>query len=691
MAVPIEKLRNISLLGHGGDGKTSLLESCLYLTKATDRLGKVADGNTVSDYDPEEIRRKISISATLAPVEFDGNKINVIDVPGFFDFVGETVEALRVSDAGIIVFSAKGGVTVGAQKAWRNLKAKGLPCAIYVSKIDEEHADFYKAYNDAKSIFGISVAPVVIPIMENGTAVGVVDVVTKKAYKADNHKISEIPLPASMESVLEEYRSALAENVAETNDDLIEKYFGGEEFTEEEFKSGIREGVKNRAICPVFCGSAVTGIGTDALLRGIIDYLPSPAEGNGEIQVVDGEEKTYKIDENGPLCLFVFKTIADQYGRLSIFKVVSGKLTSDTTVVNTVTGTNEKLSHIFLIRGKKNTEVTDIGTGDLGAVSKLVDTHTGDTLCAPGTNVVLKKFEFPRTCYTQAIVAKNKAAEEKIALALSRLHDEDPVFESALNSETHQQTISGMGDIHLDVLSSKLKNKFGVDIDLVAPRVPYREMIRKKVEAEGKHKKQSGGHGQYGHVKIRFEPTEETDLVFAEEVFGGSVPKNYFPAVEKGLRECIQKGVLAGYPVVNLKAVLYDGSYHEVDSNELSFKLAARLAYKSGLPNANPVILEPYGLLKVTVPADYMGDINGDLSKRRGRVIGMNPAEDNMQVIEAEVPLSEMHSYAIDLRSMTRGWGSFTLDFIRYEETPPMVQQAIIEEAKARIEEEEEE
>ena len=494
-----------------------------------------------------------------------------------------------------------------------------------------------------------------------------------------------------MESILSDYRSALAENIAETSDELMEKYFSGEEFSEEEFLSGLREGVKNRSICPVFCGSAFTGLGTQELLSGIIDYLPSPAEGRDEIQIVNGEEKAYKIDENAPLVLFVFKTIADQYGRLSIFKVISGKLTSDTAVVNTTNVTNEKLGHIYIVRGKKNTEVSELGTGDIGAVAKLVDTHTGDTLCAPGTNVVLKKLEFPRTCYSQAIIAKNKAAEEKITTALARLHDEDPVFEYSLNVETHQQTISGMGDIHLDMLCSKLKNKFGVDVELTAPRVPYREKIRKKVEAEGKHKKQTGGHGQYGHVKIRFEPCEEAeDLIFGEEVFGGSVPKNYFPAVEKGLRESIQKGVLAGYPVVNLKAILYDGSYHEVDSNELSFKLAARLAYKNGLPNANPVILEPYGLLKVTIPADYMGDISGDLSKRRGRVIGMNPAEDGMQVIEAEVPMSEMSSYAIDLRSMTRGWGSFTLDFIRYEEVPPMIQQSIIEQAKALMEEEDE-
>jgi len=399
----------------------------------------------------------------------------------------------------------------------------------------------------------------------------------------------------------------------------------------------------------------------------------------------------YKLNPDGPACAFVFKTVADQYGRFSYFKVLSGNVTSDMILSNTASGATEKLARIFTVRGKKTIEVPEICTGDIGAVAKLNDTRTGDTLCAAGSNTVIKGFSFPRTCYTQALIAKNKAAEEKIATALARLHDEDPVFENGLNAETHQQTISGMGDIHIDVLCSKLKSKFGVEVDLVSPRVAYREKIRKKVQAEGRHKKQSGGHGQYGHVKIEFEPCEELDLVFEERIFGGSVPKNYFPAVEKGLRESMQRGVLAGYPVVNLKATLYDGSYHDVDSNELSFKMAARLAYKAGLPQANPVIMEPYGTLKVLIPDEYMGDVIGDLNKRRGRVMGMTPLENKMQCVEAEVPMSEMHSYAIDLRSMTRGWGSFELDFVRYEDAPPAVQASIIEEAKALMEEEEEE
>ncbi len=692
MAYSIDKLRNVCLLGHNGDGKTSLTESILFATKTIDRLGKVPEGNTVSDFDPEEIKRGISTSTALAPVEYNGHKINLLDAPGFFDFYGEVVEALRVADIGLIVVGSKGPISVGAQKMWRVLQDQEIPAAFYVSRLDEENADFYKTYDQMKELFGVAVCPLVIPIVEGGKPTGVVNIVTKKAYKTDAHKTTEIPLPASMNDLVEEYRAQLSENVAETDDALMEKFFGGEEFTVEEMISGIKAGIVSRTIAPVFCGSAFTGLGTEALIQGIIDYFPSPAAGRGDVAVsAEGEETPYPIDPNGPAVAFVFKTVADQYGRFSFFRVASGTVTSDSSLVNANTGTTEKIGRLYMVRGKKNIEVDEVPAGDIGAVAKLTDTRTNDTLCAPGKVVTLKKMAFPRTCYTQAILPKNKAAEEKLATALARLHDEDPVFENQLNVETHQQVISGLGDIHLDVLCSRLKNKFGVEVELTAPRVPYREKIRKKVQAEGKHKKQTGGHGQYGHVKIEFEPTESEELVFEERIFGGSVPKNFHPAVEKGLRESMEKGVLAGYPVVNLKAVLFDGSYHEVDSNELSFKLAARLAFKNGLPQANPVILEPYGSLKVTIPDEYMGDVIGDLNKRRGRIMGMNPAGHGMQVVEAEVPMAEMHSYAIDLRSMTRGWGAFELDFVRYEETPPNIMQAIIEEAKARMTEEEEE
>ncbi len=682
-AYTADKIRNICLLGHGGEGKTSLVESMLYMTKGTDRLGKVSEGNTVSDYDPEEIKRQFSISMTVEPVEFDGHKINVLDCPGFFDFEGEVLEALRVADAGIVTFSAKGGLSVGSQKAWRKLGEAKKPRLIYISKLDEENADFYKAVEAAREKLGISVCPVVIPVMEGDKAGAIVDVVTKKAYIMEGAKRTEIPVPASIVDRMETYYGMLTESVAETSEELMEKFFEGEEFTLEEMREGLHQGVLAGDLAPVFCGSAFTGIGTLALLRGILDYVPNPMKALADATVdAEGNESEYRLDPAGKPALFVFNTMADQYGRFSYFKVMRGDITPDLTMKNSRSEIDEKLGHIYTIKGKKTTEVDRICCGDIGVVAKLVDTKTNDTLYT-GAPVAFKKIVFPRTCYSLAITAKSKGAEDKIANGIARLRDEDPVLKSAINPETHQQVISGMGDIHLDVVCSKLKNKFGVEVATEPARIAYREKIRKKVQAEGKHKKQSGGHGQYGHVKMEFEPCEEENFIFEERVFGGSVPKNFFPAVEKGIVESMQRGVLAGYPLVGLKATLFDGSYHDVDSNELSFKVAARLAYKAGIPQANPVIMEPYAELKVTVPEKYMGDIIGDLNKRRGRVMGMDPVGDGMQVITAEVPMAEMQSYAIELRSMTRGWGAFVMDFIRYEETPPVVQQKVIEDAKA--------
>lgn len=685
-AYSIDKIRNICLLGHVGDGKTALTESMLYLTRATDRLGKASDGNTVCDFDPEEVKRQFSISTAIAPVEYGGCKINVLDCPGFFDFVGEVYEGMRVADAGCIVVSGKGGINVGSEKSWRMLSKAGLPRFFYIGKMDEEHADYHKVAAALREKFGISVCPVVFPVM-NGTKVDcVVDIVTRKAYKTDGLKTTEVPVPASAEDYINEYRAIISENAAEASEELMEKFFEGEEFTEEEMLMGISAGVKSGSICPVFGGCAFTGAGTQSFLDGILAYAPNPAEGQNDI-TVDGD--AFKLDPNGSPALYVFKNVADQYGRLSYFRVVSGKVSGDLTLVNSRSGVKEKLGHVYMIRGKKSIEVDSICTGDIGAVSKLTDTLTCDTLSAAG-DLALAAIEFPRTCYSRAIVAKG-GNEDKISTGLARLRDEDPCLGTENNAETHEQIISGMGDMHLEVVCSKLKAKFGVEVATAAPRIAYREKIRKKVEAQGRHKKQSGGSGQFGDVWVRFEPGESLDLEFAEEVFGGSVPRQYFPSVEKGLRDSIKKGVLAGYPVVNLKATLYDGSYHPVDSKDIAFQMAARIAYKKAMPEANPVILEPYGTLKVYVPDEYMGDIIGDLNKRRGRVMGMNPTEDGLQVIEAEVPFSEMDSYAIDLRSMTRGWGSFELDFIRYEETPPAVQTAIIEEAKSRMEEDDDE
>ncbi|MCL1820771.1 MAG: elongation factor G [Oscillospiraceae bacterium] len=669
----MKNIRNVCLLGHGGDGKTSLAESMLFLTNGTDRLGKVADGNTVCDFDPEEIRRKITISASVAPVEYGDTKINLLDTPGYFDFAGEVAQCLRVADMALVLVTAKSGVAVGTEKSWKYCNTRKIPRSFYISKLDEENADFFKTYASLRETFGNSVCPLTVPVIENGKTVGIIDIATKKAFKFDGSKSSSMDIPASMTSQIDDMYNELAEHVAETDETLMERFFDGEQFTQEEIIQGVSKGIADCTLAPVLCGSAVTGLGTNELMYALAKYAPAPSN----------------CDPNGPVKLLVFKTQSDQYGKFSFFKVFSGKATSDMTLVNARTGGNEKLGRIFMVRGKKNTEVSEIACGDIGAVSKLNDTKTGDSLCAAGNVEALEGITYAAPCYGLAFYPKTKGGEEKIATGLTRLAEEDLTFTVVQNAETKQMVVTGAGDIHLDVLCSKLKNKFGVEVETQTPRVPYREKIRKKVFVEGKHKKQSGGHGQYGHVKIEFEPGDTEDLIFEEKIFGGSVPKNFHPAVEKGLRDRLPRGVLAGFPVVFLKATLVDGSYHDVDSSEMAFKLAAGIAYKNGLPQASPVLLEPIGTLNVFIPDSYMGDIIGDLNKRRGRVMGMNPGEDGYQIVEAEVPMSEMGSYAIDLRSMTQGRGSFTLEFQRYDETPANIQAKVIEETKSLLEEEE--
>lgn len=677
MSYAIKDIRNICLLGHGGSGKTSLAESLLYLTGKTDRLGKVTDGSTVSDYDAEEIRRKISIAATTMFCEYRGTKINIIDTPGYFDFAGEVNQALRVADAGILLCSAKDGLNVGAEKAWKALTAAKKPRAIFISKTDEENANYDRAFASLRDKFGVSVCPLVAPIVENEKITGLIDVSTKKGYTFDaKGKRTEVPVPASMQDTLDSLYEAFGEAIAETSEELMDKFFDGVAFTAEEIHTALGEGLRDGSICPVFCGSSFNAMGITLLLDAIVDFFPYPQEGGN------------RVDENGPAAAIIYKTISDQYGKFSLFKVVSGKVTNEAALLNPRTGTTEKMGHIYVMQGKKSIEVNEISCGDIGAVSKLSDSKTGDTLCAPAFNKALPGVEYDAPCYAMAIAPKVKGQEDKIALGLVRLAEEDLTFGYLNNAETRQLVISGAGDIHLDVLCSKLKNKFGVEVELSPARVPYREKIRGKVKVQGRHKKQSGGHGQFGDVWIEFEPQTETeDLVFAENIFGGSVPKNFFPAVEKGLRDSIGRGVLAGYPVVFLKATLVDGSYHPVDSSEMAFKTASSLAYKAGLPQASPVILEPIGYLKVTIPDTYMGDIMSDLSKRRGSPMGMS-ANEGLQVVEAEVPMAEMGSYAIDLRSMTQGRGSFSFEFVRYEEAPMNIQQKIIDDAKARAEEE---
>jgi len=681
MAYTTEQIRNIAILGHGSSGKTSLAESMLFLTGSTDRLGKVADGNTVGDSDTEEIKRQITIYLATTFAEHKKCKINILDTPGFFDFAGEVVEALRVADAGIVTCTAKDGISVGFEKGWAALASNKLPRAAYVSKIDEENGDFDTVLAALREKYGTSVCPLIVPVKSaSGKIEGVYDLVYRKAYTIEGGKQKEIPVPDSMNDELEGLYEAFNESIAETCEELMEKY--GEEYTTEEIIKGVKIGLKDLTLFPVFCGCATTGLGTLPLLDAIADFFPAPADRADTAE--DGSK--LDVDPNGSTCAIVYKTLSDQYGKFSMFKVLSGKVAADMQLTNTRAGSVEKMGHIFKMQGKKSIEVQEIVCGDIGAVSKLSDTKTGDTLCDAKKQITAKRPEFTSPCYSMAIAPKTKGQEDKIASGLARLGEEDVTFTFVNNPETRQLVLSGAGDIQLDVLCSKLKDKFGVEVVLAPARVPYREKIRKKYQVESTHKKQSGGAGQYGKVVIDFEPGETEDMIFEEKVFGGSVPKNFFPAVEKGLRDSIQKGPLAQYPLVYLKATLLDGKYHPVDSSEQAFKMAAQLAYREGIPNASPVILEPIGYLTVTIPDTYMGDIMSDLSKRWGSPMGMNANSEGLQVVEAEVPMGEMSSYAIDLRSMTQGRGSFTIRFERYEEAPAPVQAKIIEEAKALAE-----
>ena len=695
MSYTAQDIRNICLIGHGGDGKTALAERMLFFTKGTDRLGKSADGTTISDFDPEEIKRKYSISTSIIPVEYGKSKINLLDNPGYFDFAGEVMQSVRVVDAGVIVVSAKNGVGVGTEKSWKYLFERKLPKFVYVSKLDEEHADFYKTFEQLREKFGKTLAPITIPIMEGDKSVGIVDIIHKEAYLSGGGKTQKVDVPADLTDRVDEYYEFLCEAVAETSEENMEKFFEGEEFTLDEIIAGINQGVKDLSLVPVFCGSAMTGMGTESLIRGLVDFAPNPTEGYAQHAVNEkGEDVTINCAPTETPVIFVFKTVSDQYGKQSYFKVISGNITADLALENARTGDTEKLGHIYTVKGKKATEVKELCCGDIGMVSKLTSVKTGDTLCQPGRPLTLDPIEYHEPCHSRAIYAKVKGQEEKIASGLARLAEEDQSFTLVNNPETKEMVLTGAGDIHLDVLCSKLKSKFGVDCELREPKVAYRETIRNTVQFRGRHKKQSGGHGQFGDVVIEFAPGETEELTFEEKVVGGAVPKNFFPAVEKGLRESCEKGVLAGYPMVFLKATLLDGSYHPVDSSEMAFKTAASLAYKelgikdkNGKLPARPVILEPIGSLKVTIPDAMMGDIMGDLNKRRGRVLGMTPNADGDQVVEAEVPMAEMMSYAIDLRSMSQGRGSFTFQFVRYEEAPATTQQEIIEAAKAAAEE----
>ncbi len=684
-------LRNVCLMGQGQCGKSSLAEAMLFVSKATDRLGKISDGNTVSDFDAEEIKRTISISTSVLPVEWNNCKINVIDTPGYFDFEGEVIEGLSASDSALILVSGKSGIGVGTEKAIKLANKNKKPIAFFISKLDEENSDFFKVYDSLKEKYGVHICAFELPIVNEGKFTGVVNIIDMKATTCDaKGNIKEIDIPASLLEIATQCKTALNEAIAEETEELMEKFFTGDEFTSEDIKKGLCSGIISGAIMPVLCGSSINLCGVNSSLDIITKYFPSPINFSNT-QAVDknGENIKVEANETAPVAALVFKTVADAFvGKMSYLKVVSGTIKSDSTLLNVRTGQTEKIAHIFFIRGKKQVDTHKVAAGDIAIVTKLGETITGDTLCDSSKQLTIQGFTFPKPTLSMAVLPKAKGDEEKISAGMHRLKDEDLTFTFINNSETKQHIISGMGEMHLDVLVSKLKNKFGTGVDLVLPIVAYREAIKKKVKVEGKHKKQSGGHGQFGHVWIEFEPSEEQELVFEEKVFGGAVPRNFFPAVEKGLRDCVLHGVLAGYPVVNLKARLVDGSYHPVDSSEMAFRLAASNAYKTGLAQANPVLLEPIGNLKVLIPDNQMGDIIGDINKRRGQILGMIPSEDGNQIVEAEVPMAEMHRYAIDLRSMTQGRGSFILEFARYQEAPANISAKVIEESKHLLEEE---
>ncbi len=673
-------IRNVALVGHAGSGKTSLAEAACYLTGQLDRLGRVADGNTVSDFDPEEIRRQVSVSTSLIPIEWKNTKMNWLDTPGLFDFVGGVREGVRAAGSAVIVVSGKSGVTVGAEKAFAAAHKKGIASIFFINKLDRESADFYRVFEELKAKFGPMVCPLVVPCVEDHKVKCYVNLLEYRAYTYENGKATPVPIP-DMGHRLEGLRTAMCEAVAETSEELMEKYFSGEEFTPDELIEGIAHGVRRGEIAPVFCGSALELEAIDQLLTGLLWLAPWAESVAGETGIDQkGDPVVLEVREDAPTVATVFKTVVDPFvGKMVYFKVIRGKVTADTPLFNPRTGVTERLGKLYTVRGKKQEETDCVVAGDIGAVAKLASTGTGDTLCAPDCVVTLPGVPFDVPCLPMAVKAVKKGEEEKVASGLARLKEEDPTICVEQDKETRELILSGMGEQHLDVIVSRLKSKFGAEVTLQTPQIAYRETIRKKVKVQGKHKKQSGGHGQYGDVWIEFEPWEGDDLVFEEKVFGGAVPKNYFPAVEKGLQDCAQEGVLAGYPLVGVKATLLDGSYHPVDSSEMAFKMAASIAYKTGIEQAGAYLLEPISNLKVYVPSDNTGDIMGDINKRRGRVLGMHPAEDELTCIEAEVPQGEMGDYATMLRSTTQGRGWFTMAFERYEEAPQPVAQKVIE------------
>lgn len=675
-----DQIRNIALAGHASKGKTTLLEAMLHLAGATERAGKVADGNTVTDFDAEEKKRHISMASAVASVEYKSKKLNFIDTPGLFDFEQGAFEGLRAAETAVIVVSARSGLAVGAEKAFKNAGSRRMARVLVTTKMDDDRADFYKSFNGIVAKFGTAACPVVVPIISGGKVAAYYNMIDGKAYAYADGKRTESDAQPDDAPRFAAVQAVFTEAVASADEELMEKYFEGEELTPEEKIRGLKTGVADGSIIPVFALSGLAETACDLLLDFLAEVCPAPK--SEYAADADGEPIELTPDPNGPLAAVCFKTVADPFiGKLSYFKVISGKITAATPAYNARTGKEERMGKLVSVFGAKQTDISELSAGDIGAVTKLGGFATGDTLCSAGQVVTLDGVHIPSATYAMAVEVAKKGEEEKVASGLSRLCEEDPSLHFGVNNETHQQILSGLGEQHLDVAMARLKSKFGVEATLVQPRVAYRETITMKVSAQGRHKKQSGGHGQFGDVFIEFEPYDTEELVFAERVVGGAVPKNFFPAVEKGLRESMQKGVLAGYPMVGVKATLFDGSYHPVDSSEMSFKTAASLAYKEGIPKAMPVLLEPILTVTATVNDEAMGDVIGDINKRRGRVLGMTPSGDGSQEILAEVPESEMSTFSTAMRQMTQGRGSFTTAFARYDRCPEHIAQKIKAEA----------
>lgn len=675
-----DQIRNIALAGHASKGKTTLLEAMLHLAGATERAGKVADGNTVTDFDAEEKKRHISMASAVASIEYKSKKLNFIDTPGLFDFEQGAFEGLRAAETAVIVVSARSGLAVGAEKAFKNAGSRRMARVLVMTKMDDDRADFYKSFNGIVAKFGTAACPVVVPIISGGKVAAYYNMIDGKAYAYAEGKRTESDAQPDDAPRFAAVQAVFTEAVASADEELMEKYFEGEELTPEEKIRGLKAGVADGSIIPVFALSGLAETACDLLLDFLAEVCPAPK--SEYAADADGEPIELTPDPNGPLAAVCFKTVADPFiGKLSYFKVISGKITAATPAYNARTGKEERMGKLVSVFGAKQTDISELSAGDIGAVTKLGGFATGDTLCSAAQVVTLDGVHIPSATYAMAVEVAKKGEEEKVASGLSRLCEEDPSLHFGVNNETHQQILSGLGEQHLDVAMARLKSKFGVEATLVQPRVAYRETITMKVSAQGRHKKQSGGHGQFGDVFIEFEPYDTEELVFAERVVGGAVPKNFFPAVEKGLRESMQKGVLAGYPMVGVKATLFDGSYHPVDSSEMSFKTAASLAYKEGIPKAMPVLLEPILTVTATVNDEAMGDVIGDINKRRGRVLGMTPSGDGSQEILAEVPESEMSTFSTAMRQMTQGRGSFTTAFARYDRCPEHIAQMIKAEA----------